>query len=114
MSELKGFVPIEDVARYFRVSISTIRMWARTNKIPANTYIKLGNTYRFSIPKVEEALLLLGATEIVSEEAVESGEQLELDFEEGKDPDTEDNIELDITDDIDFLNDEIGLFDEDI
>jgi transposase len=32
MSELKGFVPIEDVARYFRVSISTIRMWARTNK----------------------------------------------------------------------------------
>ena len=114
MSELKGFVPIEDVERYFRVSISTIRMWARTNKIPANTYIKLGNTYRFSIPRVEEALLLLGATEIVSEEAVESGEQLELDFEEGKDPDTEDNIELDITDDIDFLNDEIGLFDEDI
>ena len=114
MSELKGFVPIEDVARYFRVSISTIRSWARTNKIPANTYIKLGSTYRFSIPRVEEALLLLGATEIVSEEAVESGEQLELDFEEGKDPDTEDNIELDITDDIDFLNDEIDLFDEDI
>ena len=114
MNELKGFVPIEDVARYFRVSISTIRSWAKTNKIPANTYIKLGSTYRFSIPRVEEALLLLGATEIVSEEAVESGEQLELDFEEGKDPDTEDNIELDITDDIDFLNDEIGLFDEDI
>lgn len=114
MSELKGFVPIEDVARYFRVSISTIRMWARTNKIPANTYIKLGSTYRFSIPRVEEALLMLGATDVVSEEAVESGEQLELDFGGDDNSDTEDNIELDITDDIDFLNDEVGLFDEDI
>jgi len=114
MSTTKGFVPIEDMARYFRVSISTIRAWVRTNKIPANTYIKLGNTYRFSIPRVEEALLSMGATETVSEEAVESGEQLELDFGDDNNPDTENEINLENLDDIDYLNDEIGLYDEDI
>ena len=36
------FVPIEDVSKHFSVSIST--------------YIKVGNTYRFSIPDVSEAL----------------------------------------------------------
>ena len=37
------FVPIEDVANHFSVSFID---WVR--KGPKNTYIKVGNTYRFS------------------------------------------------------------------
>ena len=54
------YVPIEDVAKYFSVSISTIRAWVRQNQIPKDTYIKIGNTYRFCVDdvacKVEEQL----------------------------------------------------------
>ena len=50
------YVPIENVAEYFSVSISTIRAWIRQDRIPQNTYIKVGNTYRFCIPEISEAL----------------------------------------------------------
>lgn len=51
-----AFVPIEDVAKHFSVSISTIRGWIRKGHIPPTTYIKIGNTYRFSVPAVVSAL----------------------------------------------------------
>jgi predicted site-specific integrase-resolvase len=50
------FVPIEDLAKHFTVSISTVRAWVRQGLIPKETYIKVGNTYRFSVSKVVEAL----------------------------------------------------------
>jgi excisionase family DNA binding protein len=50
------FVPIEDLAKHFSVSISTIRAWVRQGHIPKDTYIKVGNTYRFSIDNVSSAL----------------------------------------------------------
>ena len=50
------FVPIEDVANHFSVSVSTIRGWVRKGHIPKDTYIKVGNTYRFAIDKVASAL----------------------------------------------------------
>ena len=50
------YVPIEDVAKYFSVSISTIRAWVRQNQIPKDTYIKIGNTYRFCVDDVANAL----------------------------------------------------------
>ena len=50
------YVPIEDVAKYFSVSISTIRAWVRLNQIPKDTYIKVGNTYRFCVDDVADAL----------------------------------------------------------
>jgi excisionase family DNA binding protein len=50
------YVPIEDVAKYFSVSISTIRAWVRQNQIPKDTYIKVGNTYRFCVDDVANAL----------------------------------------------------------
>lgn len=50
------FVPIEELAKHFSVSISTVRAWLRQGLIPAHTYIKLGNTYRFSVSKVVDAL----------------------------------------------------------
>ena len=50
------YVPIEDVAKYFSVSISTIRAWVLQNQIPKDTYIKIGNTYRFCVDDVANAL----------------------------------------------------------
>ena len=50
------YVPIEDVAKYFSVSISTIRAWVRQNQIPKDTYIKVGNTYRFCVDDMANAL----------------------------------------------------------
>lgn len=50
------FVPIEELAKHFTVSVSTIRSWVRQGHIPADTYIKVGNTYRFSVSSVASAL----------------------------------------------------------
>ena len=47
------FVPIEDVAKHFAVSVSTVRTWIRSDLIPA---LKLGGVYRFKISEVEAAL----------------------------------------------------------
>ena len=55
MSEV--FVPIEKVAKHFSVSLSTIRAWVRQDKIPPNTYVKVGTTYRFNLADVEGALV---------------------------------------------------------
>ena len=50
------FVPIEDVAKHFSVSISTVRGWVRREHIPKDTYVKIGNTYRFRVGDVADAL----------------------------------------------------------
>ena len=50
------FVPIEDVAKHFSVSISTVRAWVRQKHIPKSTYVKIGNTYRFRVGDVADAL----------------------------------------------------------
>ena len=52
----KPYVPIEGLARHLSVSVSTIRGWVRNKDVPENTYIRVGNTYRFSIPDVVDAL----------------------------------------------------------
>ena len=50
------FVPIEDLAKQFTVSVSTVRAWVRQGYIPKDTYLKVGNTYRFDVSKVVQAL----------------------------------------------------------
>jgi len=50
------FVPIEDLAKHFTVSVSTVRAWVRQGHIPKDTYLKIGNTYRFNVSKVVDAL----------------------------------------------------------
>ena len=50
------FVQIEELAKHFAVSISTIRAWVRQGHIPKTTYIKVGNTYRFDKTSATEAL----------------------------------------------------------
>lgn len=52
----ESFVPIEDVAKHFSVSISTVRAWVRQKHIPEDTYIKIGSTYRFRVSDVSHAL----------------------------------------------------------
>ena len=58
---MEQLVPIEDVARYFSVSLSTTRKWVRDGVIPSDTYVKVGKTQRFALTKVSEALMA-GAT----------------------------------------------------
>lgn len=62
------YIPIEDVAKHFSVSVSTIRAWVRQGHIPKTTYIKVGNTYRFRLDAVVEHL-----TNAVSSEAPVGG-----------------------------------------
>jgi hypothetical protein len=82
------FVPIEDLAKHFTVSISTVRAWVRQGLIPKETYIKVGNTYRFSVSKVVEALTSAPKDEPEKVEPPEEPNtpvQLELDLNPDKD-----------------------------
>jgi excisionase family DNA binding protein len=56
-AEKSPYATIEEVAKHYTVSVSTIRSWVRTGDIPKNTYIKIGQTYRFRIPLIDEALI---------------------------------------------------------
>lgn len=50
------FVPIEECAKHFAVSVSTIRSWIRQRFIPKDTYLKVGLTYRFDLSAIIAAL----------------------------------------------------------
>lgn len=82
MDKTEPFVAIEDLARHFAVSISTIRSWVRQGHIPKKTYIKIGNTYRFDKTSVSDALTSLNIDlEGPSVKHTEHDEeQLEFDF----------------------------------
>ena len=94
MSTTEPFVPIEDLAKHFTVSVSTVRAWVRQGLIAKETYIKVGNTYRFCISKVVESLTTQPKDESqepapVTEPSASEAEiipvQLELDFNPDKD-----------------------------
>tara|TARA_R100000935_G_scaffold27914_1_gene48201 strand:+ start:600 stop:845 length:246 start_codon:yes stop_codon:yes gene_type:complete len=80
MSE-EPFVQIEELAKHFSVSISTIRAWVRQGHIPKPTYIKIGNTYRFKKTSVTDALTK--AAQDVHEQP--NTDQLEFDFSADED-----------------------------
>lgn len=61
------FAQIDAVASHFNVSVSTIRTWIRNESIPKSTYLKVGNTYRFDIEKIETALMEDGGESITSD-----------------------------------------------
>lgn len=86
------FVPIEDLAKHFTVSVSTIRAWVRQGLIPKHTFIKVGNTYRFNVCKVVDALTNTAQDaepEATPETPAEESTpvQLELDFASTPDDD---------------------------
>ena len=56
MTEETPYVNINKVADYFQVSVSTIRKWVNNGYVPDNTYIKIGEVYRFRLNDVEAAL----------------------------------------------------------
>ena len=62
----EAFVPIEDVAKHFAVSVSTVRAWIRQDLVPA---LKIGGVYRFKISEVEQAIRKLSGGDLVREEA---------------------------------------------
>jgi hypothetical protein len=56
MMEERKYVVIDDVAKHYDVSTSTVRGWLRNKTIPVDAYIKVGHTYRFCIADVDAAL----------------------------------------------------------
>ena len=50
------YVNINTVVEHYKVSLSTIRKWIYTGEIPASSYIKVGDVYRFRLDEVEAAL----------------------------------------------------------
>ena len=46
------YVPIEELAGHLSLAVTTVRSWVRSGVIPKESYIKVGNTYRFCIPEV--------------------------------------------------------------
>jgi excisionase family DNA binding protein len=59
------YVPIEDVAKHFAVSVSTVRAWLRQDLIPS---LKVGGVYRFKLSEVDSALQKLSGGTLVREE----------------------------------------------
>ena len=55
------FVAIEEVAKHFSMSVSTVRAWIRQDLIPS---LKIGGVYRFKISEVEQALRTLCGGEL--------------------------------------------------
>ena len=74
-----NFVPIGDVADKFSVSKHTVRQWLRKGKIPADMYVKIGNTYRYNLQGIENAFLN------TNKEVSEVVEEAVSDFEFGTD-----------------------------
>lgn len=79
------FVPIEEVAKHFSVGVATVRAWVRQGLIPAETYIKIGNTYRFCVPMIVSALTASNhqREKDLQDSILDDGKiavQLELDF----------------------------------
>jgi excisionase family DNA binding protein len=80
------FVQIEDLAKHFAVSISTIRAWVRQGHIPKATYIKIGNTYRFNKTAVSAALTkAMQDVDEAPEVVAEDNRQIEMNFDTDQD-----------------------------
>lgn len=75
-------VTIETLAKYFAVSISTVRSWLRQEYIPKEAYLKIGATYRFDLQKVIDAL-----TKHEDEKKKNTPEQMSLPLDSAPNPD---------------------------
>tara|TARA_R110002020_G_scaffold258053_2_gene471730 strand:+ start:1838 stop:2053 length:216 start_codon:yes stop_codon:yes gene_type:complete len=53
----KQYVDINVISEYFGISKQTISKWVQAGNIPDNTYIKVGDTYRYNLEAVEKALV---------------------------------------------------------
>lgn len=68
MSEDK-YITIQNLADHYLVSVSTIRAWIRTKKIPADAYLKIGSTFRFKLSEVDASLRIAEAKRLAEKMA---------------------------------------------
>ena len=78
-----SYVPVEELSKYLCVKVPTLRDWVGKGYIPKETYIKVGNTYRFNILAVV-ADLKQEAPEPINDNQ-NAPVQLELDFNDEED-----------------------------
>ena len=71
------FITIEDVAKHFSVSVSTVRAWVSQKHIPEEAFMKIGHTYRFRLSDVVTAVMKASSKR--SEETVGEDSLAELD-----------------------------------
>lgn len=73
---------IDEVAKTFKVSVSTIRAWMRQGLLPEGSYLKIAKTYRFDMDKLQAHYLQQAPTPKTSEAKTELKVpvQLELDL----------------------------------
>jgi len=50
------YVTIDKLAEHFGLAVTTLQKWVKTGNIPRWTYVKAGQTYRFNLRAVEQAL----------------------------------------------------------
>jgi len=73
-------VPIEDVATHLSVSLSTVRAWVRQGTLPRQTYVKIGNTYRYDLDQILDHFSGRGPLEKSAKPVEDVSEQLEINF----------------------------------
>ena len=71
------FVTIDDVAKHFSVSQTTVRNWVKHKHIPEEAFMKIGHTYRFRLSDVVTAVMKASSKR--SEETVGEDSLAELD-----------------------------------
>lgn len=81
------FATTDDVAQYFGVSTSTVRMWVANGRLPAGSVLRAGTSYRFRIDAIEQHFEIEGSRAMNLEgfadappPPVYNPDQLELDF----------------------------------
>ncbi len=72
------YVEAEDVAKFFAVTVTTVRAWTRKGWITPNAYLYLGNMYRYNIPKVVEDLHAAQARDWAVQEEEANDPQMSL------------------------------------
>jgi excisionase family DNA binding protein len=76
----ENYVTITDLAKFFNVSVSTVRSWIRTGVLTSNDYLKVGNTYRFKMADVDAALRRAPPDAVAPPTKTSDSRQLELDL----------------------------------
>ncbi len=52
------YMSIEDTAKYYNLSVSTIRNWINDGRLPPHCYFKAGGVYRIARERADAALML--------------------------------------------------------
>lgn len=71
---------IDEIAKYFNVSVSTIRNWMQAGSLPAETYVQLGRVYRFNLDLIKEKMFPNKVASVEATPVETPPVQLELDF----------------------------------